>query len=181
DLLVTLADPVAAGLLPRVSFFVFLCVWAASVWYWSRVLLTMRFAADSEAGADEGGAFARAVPRVQGTATLALAAVAFLNTLRTLAPSEGPFWWLAGFAAACAALAVGFGIRSRPRRRLLREAGVAVPEEPPYEAHAELPLGARRVATVSILVSAAFFVLFWRAPLAIAPVVGGVAILLVAA
>src|SRR5262249_34625042 len=35
DLLVTLADPVAAGLLPRVSFFVFLCVWAASVWYWS--------------------------------------------------------------------------------------------------------------------------------------------------
>src|SRR5262249_16295810 len=49
------------------------------------------------------------------------------------------------------------------------------------EAHAELPSGARRVAAVSFLVSAALFVLFWRAPLAIAPVVGGVAILLVTA
>jgi hypothetical protein len=181
DLLVTLADPVAAGILPRIFFFVFLCVWAASVWYWSRVLLTMRFAGDSEAEADDAGAFARATPRVQGTATLALAAFAFLNTLRTLAPSEGPFWWLVGFAVVCAGLAVGFWILVHHRRRLLREAGIAVPEEPLYAAHAELPAGARRVAAVSFLVSGAFFVLFWRAPLAIAPVVGAVAILLVAA
>ena len=180
DLLVSLATSVS-GLLGRIAFFPFLLAWAASVWYWARVLLMVKFESEAPLATDDERAFARAVPRVLGTATLALATGAFLRASATVPRGSGPFWTMLAFAAASGVLAWVFWKLVVRRRALLNRFGFAVPETPLQVDLRQLPRGTRVVVGVSLASSLLFLVLFWRAPLGIAPALGAVTIVLIAA
>ena len=183
DLLVSLADPRTPSLV-RASFLLFLVVWAASVWYWARVLLMVKFPGEDSLDRDDERAFARTVPRVLGAATLALAGVALLRASRTVPGGSRPSWILLGFAALCGLLAWVFWKLVVNRRDMLKRLGSDIPSSPPYlevERLTDLPRGTRTAAAASLAVSLFFFVLFWQVPLAIAPALGAVTVLLVAA
>ena len=180
DLLVSLATS-ESGFLSRIAFFPFLLVWGASVWYWARVLLTVKFASEAPLTTDDERAFARTVPRVLGTATLALAALAFLRASGTVPSRSGPFWTMLAFAAACGVAAWAFWKLVVSRRALLNRFGFGVPGTPLQVDLHELPRGTRVAAVVSLALSLVFLVLFWLAPLRIAPALGAVTIVLIAA
>lgn len=180
DLLVSFGDA-GTGLLVRISFFLFLIVWAASVWYWARVLLMVKFPSETPLDSAAERAFAQTAPRVLGTATLGLAGVAFLRASKTVWSGSGPFWTLIVSATVCGLLAWAFWKLVVNRRALLNRLGFDVPGAPPYVELADLPRGTCAAAAVSLAVSLVFFVLFWLAPLWIAPALGAVTILFIAA
>jgi hypothetical protein len=181
DLLVSLADPSASGPLVRGSFFTFLAVWAASVWYWARVLLMVRFAHEEPPGTPDEGVFARTVPRVLGTATLGLAGIAFVRASRTVGGGSDAASTMLAFAGVCFVLAGLFWVAVVKRRPALKGMGLHIPSDPPYLSLERLPRGTSLAAAASLATSLVFFTLFWRAPLRVAPALGAGAILLVAA
>lgn len=181
DLLVSLADPLSSRPLARFAFFAVLGVWAASVWYWARVLLMIRFDPAEPPRTPDEQAFATLTPRVLGTLTLALAAVAFLRASKTVASGSGHYVVLALFAAVCAVEAVAFWYLVVNRRALLTWFGFSLPAEPPHLEVGDLPAGTWRAAAAAGAASGVFLLLFWLVPLWIAPLLGAVTVLLVAA
>lgn len=179
DLLVSFGDA-ATGLLVRIAFFVFLIVWAASVWYWARVLLMVKFPSETPLDSPDERAFAQIVPRVLGTATLALASLAFLRASNA-SWGSGASRTLIVSGTACGVLAWVFWKLVVNRRAFLQRLGFDIPGAPPYVDLADLPQGTRAAAAVSLAVSLLLFVLFWRAPLWIAPALGATTVVLIAA
>ena len=98
-----------------------LLLWAASVWYWSRVLLQIRWREGEPGGTGEqsaaGSQIASWLPRTRGTATLLLAALAFLKASSKVADRlQGRLMLHAGY---CLALGIAFFYFVKLRRRLL--------------------------------------------------------------
>ena len=180
DLLLTLADHAASGLAARAGFFVFLIIWAASVWYWARVVLTVRSANDPEPTADEQF-FATWTPRVLGIATVALAGVAFLLAIPLAQPGSHAARAMALYAIACLVLAVGFGIFVVRRRAWLARLNLTSHPVQTRFTIGEMPPPSRMAGVVSLGVSLLFFALFVRWPLSVASHLGAVTVLLVAA
>ena len=177
DLLLTLADPTASGLVARIGFFVFLVVWAASVWYWARVVLMVRSRDEPDPTPDELF-FATWTPRVLGTATVALAGVAFLLTIPAAMADPRAARIMGLFAIVCLILALAFGLVVMRRRTWLARRR-PLPVEASFTT--EIPLATRAVAVVSLGVSLLFFVLFVWWPVSVASRLGAVTVLLVAA
>jgi hypothetical protein len=178
DLLLSLTESTAADLLTQGAFFVFLVVWALSVWYWARVLLMLRFPGDPPPTTDQAF-FAAWTPRVLGTATVLLAGVALLRASAGAEPGSGTLWIMRAYGAACVILAVAFWLLVRHRRAILARLRVLLVEVT-LRVDA-IPKGTRLAAAASLLFSAFFFVLFTWAPVRGASKLGALAILLIAA
>src|SRR5439155_926154 len=138
-----------------------LVVWAASVWYWARVVLMVRSRDEPDPTPDELF-FATWTPRVLGTATVALAGVAFLLTIPAAMADPRAARIMGLFAIVCLILALAFGLVVMRRRTWLARRR-PLPVEASFTT--EIPLATRAVAVVSLGVSLLFFVLFaWSPP-----------------
>ncbi|HVR69543.1 MAG TPA: hypothetical protein VMT87_01750 [Vicinamibacteria bacterium] len=160
----------------RFAFFAFLVVWTLSVWYWARVLVTLRPAHEPPPTPDELF-FAVWTPRVLGALTPALAGVAFLRALAVAGDGRGV---MGLFAAVCLALAFVFMAFAIGRRRWLER------RDPEDRADATatadtLPPSVYRVIGIALGVSLAFFAMFTFWPLMLVPRLGAVTVLIVAA
>lgn len=174
DVLRELLEQGGAHAWTRAFTLVALVLWALSIWYWSRTLLTIS-ALRPRPGEDARDIddFVTAVPRWLGTLTLALAGVACLATLLTtfFEPSDGTIDVLrrnlALAAVSCLLLAWAFFRMVRARRAWLRRHGWA---DLPLEPGLGRPLGraARALALVCLAASLAFLTLFtlWPVPVA---------------
>jgi hypothetical protein len=180
DLLLTLADGNATGPGARFGFFVFLIVWAASVWYWARVVLMVRSPHDPQATPDEQ-LFATWTPRILGTATVALAGVAFVLALPAAMGDPEAAKTMGLFAAVCLVLALAFGLFVMHRRSWLRRLDLHPPAVEERFALSRLPMATRLVALISLGVSLVFFALFVWFPVSVASRLGAITVLLVAA
>jgi hypothetical protein len=161
--------------------YVALVAWAASVWYWSRVLLQIRWK-EGEPGGDAEKAAPVAVhqitpwlPRVLGTATLLLAALAFVKAAAGAPPELRTR--LLVHAGYCLALGIGFFSLVKNRRRLL-----GWPPEPlRVESWRSLPRGTRTVAALAMGASLLMLLLFVAAPVRWGSLLGTPAIVFLAA
>jgi hypothetical protein len=161
----------------RFAFFVFLLVWTFSVWYWGRVLVTLRPAGAPPPTADELF-FVVWTPRILGTLTPLLAGFAFV---RALTVAEGRARTAMGlFAVVCmlvAAAFLGFVIR---RRRWLEKRDDRDRADTVSTVES-LPPAVSRVIRIALAVSLAFFFLVVLSPLTIVPRLGAITVLIVAA
>ena len=154
--------------------------WAANAWYWTRQLLTFRFAPHRE----QGAVFERAqtyLPRLIGAGALTLFSCAIFHAGQGYhTVDEGRFSATLDRAALVAfLLAVVFYLFVHFRRRLFSLAKV---EDLKTVVKArELPSGTKVVLAVSAAITIGFFFCAWLAPHAVAPRVGTIAILLIAA
>ena len=151
----------------------FLVLWALSVWYWGRVLLVVRLGALGTAG------LARWVPRILGWLTLVLPGIACLLT----ALREWGGRWLVLYGLACLALSAVFLWVVSWRRRYLEN---RAPEQqtPPGDGIPRwrgLRAGTQRVVLASALISGGFFAAFTLASVSVAPWMGSLAVVAVAA
>jgi hypothetical protein len=157
--------------------FVAALYWAASAWYWTRQLLGFRF--PHQPAADRPFQLAQALlPRVIGTAGLALLALSIRRAGSGYESVDGGrlVAELDCMALTAAGLAALFYLLVHFRRRLFRL--------PPVAAVArirDLPRATKIALIVTTVITVALFVGFAVAPLAIAPELGAVAILLSAA
>jgi hypothetical protein len=177
DLLRVVADE-AISKLQTVAMYVALLAWATSVWYWSRVLLQIRWHEGEPLGAGErtaaGSQVASWLPRTLGTATLLLAAVAFLKAAPGVEALRGQLHLHAG---SCLALAVLFFYLVKLRRRLL-----GWPAEPRrVDSWRELPRSTRSIALAVMAASGVMFTLFVFAPVFVGWSLGTPAIVFLAA
>jgi hypothetical protein len=180
DLLLTLADPTFSGLLARLGFFTFLVVWAASVWYWARVVLMVRRADEPERTPDERF-FATWTPRALGTATLGLAGVAFLGAMSITDRGSRTSTFMLLFGLVCGLLAVAFWFCVVRRRAWLARMNPHVDDVTTTYTFSRMPMGMRRVSVISLVVSLTFFALFTAWPVTAAARLGAITILLIAA
>src|SRR5436309_3390805 len=91
------------------------------------------------------------------------------------------FWLMLLFVAACVVQATVFWVIVTKRRAILARLNVDVPDVTVHRLVGDMPRGTRAAAASSLVVSLLFFVLFWCAPLAVAPALGAVTVLLIAA
>src|SRR6185436_486336 len=107
----------------RFAFFAFLVVWTLSVWYWARVLVTLR--PENEPPPTEDELFFVAwTPRILGFLTPALACLAFVRAAGAADDRAWVMWMMAGV---CFVLAIAFMMFALRRRKKLRQAGEARP------------------------------------------------------
>jgi len=177
DLLRGVADALSTPL--TLVTYVTLVLWATSVWYWSRVLLLIRWHEGEPASGGESTPAGHEVtpwlPRILGTATLFLAALAFLRAA-TGAPADlrGKLLVHAGF---CLALGLGFFYFVKLRRRLF-----GWPLEPVrVESFWSLPAVTRIVAGLAMAASLLVLLLFVLAPVGFGWMLGAPAIVFMAA
>jgi hypothetical protein len=163
-----------AGL--RVAAFGLLFTWAASVWYWSRVLLMSRMGPPGTTG------LGRFVPRGLGALTLALPGLAFGLAAKTAGSLHN---LLIYYCVLCLALALVFLALVAVRRRYLearaRAKGFVGPPTGPFSSWNDLPLGSKRVAILSLLVSGLFFLALTIAPVSLGQGLGSLSIVMLAA
>ncbi len=183
DLLVALGN--ADEWVGRFAFFGFLVLWTLSVWYWARVLVTLRPENEPPPTADELF-FVAWTPRILGVLTPAFAALAFVRASRM---AERP-WVMLLLALACVAFAVAFMVFVLWRRRRMVSRAAAQPgdAEGAMPLHAEatrtaqtIPTSVARVIGVSLPVSLGLFALFVWAPLTVPARMGAITVLIVAA
>ncbi|MET0552411.1 MAG: hypothetical protein ABW221_05205 [Vicinamibacteria bacterium] len=156
DLLRILADR-ATGRLQWALAVVALVSWATSVWYWSRVLLMIRPHRETD---DPSPRVLLWLPRVLGTAPLALVALAFVETGPGSAELKWPLW---GHAGGCAVLALAFLYAVTRRRQWLSAFGLP-PSPPRVGSWRDLPAGTRRLGLAAMATSAVLLVLItWQA------------------
>jgi hypothetical protein len=178
DLLRVVADDALSNLQTLVTYGALL-LWATSVWYWSRVLLQIRWQAGEPGGAGEqstaGSRIASWLPRTLGTATLLLASVACFEAASGVAePLHGRLLWHAGY---CLALGLAFFYFVKLRRRLF-----GWPPEPlRVDSWPQLPRATRAIAWTSLAVSALVLISFVSAPVSVGWRLGTPAILFLAA
>lgn len=171
DLLRILADR-ATGRLQWSLALVTLLAWAASVWYWSRVLLMIRWDADR----NEEEATARRIllwlPRALGTAAILLVAAAFAGTQAGDARLGPALRW---HAVGCLVLAGLFFFAVSRRRKWLRALGL--PEAPPrVSTWEQLPPSTRALAVAALSLSLLLLAsITWR-PVSVGQTLGAVAL-----
>lgn len=131
--------------------------WGTSVWYWSRVLLMIRPRAEAD---DPTPRVLLWLPRILGTAPLALVGIAFLSTAPGSAELKPA---LLGHAGGCAVLAALFLYAVSRRRQWL--AAFGLPAAPPrVDSWRHLPASTRRLAAGTMATSAVLLVLItWQA------------------
>jgi hypothetical protein len=177
-----------------------LFVWALGGWYWGRVLLMIRFEEPlTGAEAARERRFVLWVPRALGTASLAIAALAFVAAMPGAREKTG----LALHAVLIAGLAVVFHVLVTRRRRWFaldpephpttlsavppRSATPSIADpvlarlDSACAAWRALPPGTRHAVQASAAASAALFVAFTAFPVAFGQRVGSMFILYVAA
>jgi len=178
DLLRVVADDALTRAQAGVTYAALL-LWAVSAWYWSRVVLQVRWRAGEPGGAgereDAGRSMATWLPRALGTATLLLAALAFARASAGMPePLRGR---LVLHAGCCLGLALVFFYLVALRRRLLRLS----PEPGRFESPRALPRTTRAIAAASLAVSGVSFLLFVLAPVVAGSLLGAPAIVFLAA
>lgn len=171
DLLRILADG-ATGRLQWSLAVLALVAWATSVWYWSRVLLMIRWESDKNEEEDAARRILLWLPRVLGTAAILLVALAFALT-RAGDAKLGP--WLVWHAVGCAALGGLFLFAVTRRRQWLKLLGLpAVP--PRVGSWRQLPRATRTLAHVAIGSSLLLLVLISAWPVPVGQTLGAVAV-----
>ena len=182
DLLRVVADDALSDAQTLVTYGALL-LWATSVWYWSRVLLQIRWQAGEPGGAGErstaGRRIASWLPRTLGTATLLLAAVACFEASSGVAePLHGRLVWHAGY---CLVLGLAFFYFVKLRRRLLWRLFESPLESARVDSWRELAVSTRSIAWASLAVSGLVLTLFTLAPVSTGWRLGAPAILFLAA
>jgi hypothetical protein len=180
DLLVALAN--RQEFVGRFVFFAFLAVWTLSVWYWARVLVTLRSpalpgSAPVPPPTSDELFFVMWTPRILGALTPALAGLAFFRAA-LVAGDRWPVMVVCAFA--CLLLAGAFLAFTRIRRDRLQRKDA----EDRADVTADLvkvPPSVKRVIWVVLGVSLAFFALFTFWPLTVVPRLGAITVLIVAA
>jgi hypothetical protein len=170
DLLRILADP-ATGRLQWSLALVTLLAWAASVWYWSRVLLMVRWGADTNDEEDTARRIVLWLPRGLGAAAILLVGAAFAWT-RAGDASLGPS--LVWHAVGCVALAVLFFFAVSQRRRWLGALGLP-PAPPRVSSWRQLPRSTRALASGAIGLSLILLLLITSRPVFVGQSLGAVA------
>ena len=186
DLLVALGNE--AEWPGRFAFFAFLVVWTLSVWYWARVLVTLR-SEDAPPTTEDELFFVAWTPRILGLLTPGLAALAFLRA----AGMAERAWVMVFLGVICLGLAGAFLVFTLRRRRRLEKRGevratadAAPGPQMPARADATrsvkgLPSSVRRVIAVSLAASLALFAAFTIWPLVVPARLGAITVLIVAA
>ena len=151
--------------------------WATSAWYWTRQLLSIRLPARVSVGEASPGARAL-LPRLIGAAALVLLAIAIWRAGRGYASIDGGEFvtLLKAMALLAGGLAAGFFLLVHFRRRLFHLQAIAI-----VARVRDLPRETLVVLVLTAAVTVGCFLAFWLAPLQVAPTVGVVAILLIAA
>lgn len=183
-----------------------LVVWSTSVWYWGRVLLGVRFEPPPPTTEEQQARerrFTIWIPRALGTATLVLAALAFVGAMGRAEARRG---LLALFAVTCLVLATLFYLFvSRWRRKHVpglerdppepvtvvrtthvevdgsKTAPVVAAGRDLRTAWGNLPRGTRRVVLTSLATSFAFLLAFVFAPVPVGQWLGTLTVLYIAA
>jgi hypothetical protein len=151
--------------------------WAASSWYWTRQLLSFRF--PRQPPADRARRLAQQLlPRLIGTAALSVLALSTWWAGRGYGPVDDGrvVLELDHVALAMLGMAIAFYLFVHFRRRVFRLPPVMV-----IARLRDLPLSTKIALAVTTAITVMFFVGFAWAPLTIAPKLGSVAILLIAA
>jgi hypothetical protein len=176
DLLRVVADDALSKVQTGVTYLA-LVLWAASVWYWSRVLLQIRWTAREAVvgrGEEAGRRIDTWLPRVLGTATLLLAAIAFWTAARGMPePLHGRLLWHGGY---CLVLAAAFYYFVKVRRAKLK-----LPGPVQVGSWRDLPLATRIVAAGALALSTLVLCLFVSAAVPVGQRLGAPAILFLAA
>ena len=178
DVLRVIADEALSNVQTLISYGALL-LWAASVWYWSRVLLQIRcHRTEPDGGGDQseaGREIASWLPRILGTATVLLAALAFVKAASGVRePLRGRLFWHAGY---CLALGIAFFYFVKLRRRLL-----GWPPEPlRVDSWRKLPASTLSIAKAALAFSVVVLLLFVLAPVPVAWQLGTPAVVFLAA
>jgi hypothetical protein len=171
DLLRILADG-ATGRLQWSLAIIALVAWATSVWYWSRVLLMIRWECDRNDEEDAARRILLWLPRALGTAAILLVALAFART-RAGDARLGP--WLVWHAVGFAALGGLFLFAVSRRRQWLKLLGLpAVP--PRVGSWRQLPRATRSLTHGAIGLSLLLLVLISVWPVPVGQTLGAVAV-----
>jgi hypothetical protein len=161
----------------RFAFFVFLVVWTFAVWYWARVLVTLRHVDHPHPTQDELF-FVVWTPRILGTLTPLLAGFAFV---RAMVVADNPSKGVMGlFAVVCLLVAAAFLVFVIRRRQRLQKRG---PHERADAVRTvqQTPRSVHQVIGIALAVSLALFFLFTLWPLTVVPRLGAITVLIVAA
>jgi len=178
DLLRVVADDSMSNRQAVVTYLALL-LWAVSVWYWCRTLLSIRRRNDAPAAASEPRSGMREVvawlPRALGTATLLLAALGFWRASAGIAePLRSRLTWHVVY---CLTLALAFFLFVKLRRRLF-----GWPADPiRVESWGRLPFTTRLLAYATLALSGGFFALFTFVAVPVGPWLGAPAIVFLAA
>jgi hypothetical protein len=161
DLLRILADR-ATGRVQWSLAVIALVAWATSVWYWSRVLLMIRWESDKNEEEDVARRILLWLPRVLGTAAILLVALAFALTRAgdaTLGPS------LVWHAVGCVALG-GLFLFAVTRRRQWFRLFRLTPIPPRVDTWRQLPRATRALAygAIGLSVLALVAITTWSVP-----------------
>ncbi len=178
DLLRVVADDALSNLQALATYGALL-LWATSVWYWSRVLLQIRWREGEPYGSGEkstaGRQMASWLPRTLGTATLLLAALAWFKASSGVAdPLHGRLLW---HAAYCLTLGLAFFHVIKRRRQWF-----GLSREPNrVDAWQALPRSTQAIARASLALSGLLLILFTLAPVSVGWLLGAPAIVFLAA
>jgi hypothetical protein len=172
-----------ADILRWVLFILAMIGWAVNAWYCARALTYIVF--PGKAPPDEREQFfQRHVPRWLGTLAILVVALAlWLAATPYRQPEDaGVRSLLRVMALVCAVLGAGFCYLVHYRRQVLRRWFPDMQSTPrPYGNWGELPGATRFFIVLFLVLGLGFFLLFALFPLHIAPWLGGVTILLIAA
>ncbi len=158
-----------------VFFFVALMLWAVCSWYACRVLLYFDFPNTTTPGARSKWTEAN-VPRLLGVAPILILALGFWIASARHAPEDKTQYWLLGFAALCALLAILFYVFVAYRREIFRLRAIETVKHVD-----QLSRGTKTGVAVVVFVSVSLFIAFTIAPVVVGQKIGMGTILLLAA
>jgi len=178
EILRTVGEGMAGGqwYWPRVfGFFAALILWALSSWYAARVILYLDF--PDALPAELRSKFARKhVPRILGIAPIVIVGLGFVVAAKSYDPAAQAKFWLHLFAGLCAVLAIALYIFFAIRRRWM-----GGPSQQQVRHVAELGRSTIFAASMMVIISVLFFVLFAVAPVPVPQWLGMGIILFLAA